>query len=181
MRIKKDKGLSADAAELRHRAEERLQVTTAELHPSVTEAEAQRLVHELEVHRIELEMQNAELRQARDEAEKAVQKYADLYDFAPVGYFTLDRKGTIRSINLTGASLIGIERSRLNGRRFDGLVANAARPVFAAFLETIFTGPAKESCEVELLTEGNAARIVQIEAVAAASGQECRMALIDIT
>ena len=88
-------------------------------------------------------MQNAELRQARDELETALEKYTDLYDFAPVGYFTLDRKGTIRSVNLTGAALMGVERSRLVGRRFGFFVTDAARPTFTACLAKIFTIRAK--------------------------------------
>ena len=86
-----------DDVELRRRAEERLEEKTGTAHPPGTEEEPLRLLHELQVHQIELEMQNAELRQARDEVETALEKYTDLYDFAPVGYFTLDRKGTIRS------------------------------------------------------------------------------------
>src|SRR5512133_2424911 len=106
----KDKDLSA-AAELRRKAEERLPAKTVELHLPRTEEEMQRLVHELEVHQIELEMQNAELSQARDEVEKALARYTDLYDFAPVGYFTIDREAGISAVNLSGASLLSVERS----------------------------------------------------------------------
>ena len=104
----------------------------------------------MQVHQIELEMQNAELRQARDDLETALEKYTDLYDFAPVGYFTLDRKGNIRSVNLTGAGLVGVERSLLVGRRFGLFVTDEARPAFTAFLEKVFTSPAKVACEVAL-------------------------------
>ena len=89
----KDKSLSTEAAELRRHAEERLLAKRAEFQHPRTEEEMQKLVHELEVHQIELEMQNTVLRQARDELEKARDKYADLYDFAPVSYFTLDHGG----------------------------------------------------------------------------------------
>ncbi len=77
----------------------------------MTAVEMQRLVQELQIHQIELEMQNEELKQARDEAEAERERYLDLYDFAPVGYFTLDRDGVIRQMNLTGARLLGLERS----------------------------------------------------------------------
>jgi PAS domain S-box-containing protein len=137
--------------------------------------------HELQVHQVELEMQNAELRQTRDEVETVLGKYTDLYDFAPVGYFTLDREGIIRSVNLTGASLLGVERSRLIGRPFGPFVTGKARSVFTAFLVKVFTNPAKEAYVVKLLKEGNSPLFVQIEAMVAASGQECRIALIDIT
>ena len=73
----------------------------------------QKLVHELQVHQIELEMQNEELRTAQIALEKSVGKYLDLYDFAPVGYFTLDRKGIILEANLTAVRLLGIEKESL--------------------------------------------------------------------
>ncbi|GFE60666.1 sensor histidine kinase [Geobacter sp. AOG2] len=179
MGIDNDKDLSA-VAELRRHAEERLRAKTAELTSPRTGDEMQRLVHELEVHRIELEVQNGELRQARDEMEKALERYADLYDFAPVGYFTLDRHGTISALNLNGATLLGIERSLLIGRRFGQFVADGARLHFTAFLDQVFAGQGKESCEITLVP-GENRLFVQIEAVAFASGRECRVAVIDIT
>src|SRR5512145_1728554 len=110
MGIDTDKNQSTGAADLRRHAEERLRAKTDELHPPLTREAMQRLVHELEVHQIELEMQNEELRQARDEVEKALDKYTDLYDFAPVGYATLSRDGVILATNLTGANLLEAER-----------------------------------------------------------------------
>ena len=127
MGIGKDKGTSTDAAEQRRSAEEQMKANAPEEGIPRSGDETQRLVHELEVHQIELEMQNAELRQAREQEEKALERYTDLYDFAPVGYFTLDRDGVIRAANLTGAALLGIERSRLIGRRFGQFVTAEAR------------------------------------------------------
>jgi PAS domain S-box-containing protein len=173
--------LDAADGELRRRAEERLNtLATAALRPQ-PENEAQRLLHELQVHQIELEMQNAELRQARDEGEKALEKYTDLYDFAPVGYFTLARDGAIHAANLSGAGLLGIERSQLTGRHFGQFVTEEHRPAFNVFLGKVFTSQGKEASEVALLNEKEQPLIVQIEAVATASMQECRLALIDIT
>ena len=177
----KDKSQLTQAAELRWQAEERLHVKSAELHQTRNQETPQRLVHELEVHRIELEMQNAELRQARDELETALGKYTDLYDFAPVGYFTLDRDEIIRTVNLTGAALLGIERSRLIGGRFGQFVAQEARPAFSAFLGKLLESRDKETCEVVLKKEGMSLLHVQIEALAGTSGDECRIAVIDIT
>ena len=168
------------ADDLRRRAEEQLQAKGAGMPLPRAEAEAQRLLHELQVHQIELEMQNEELRQARDEVEMALEKYSDLYDFAPVGYATLDREGTIRAANLTCAALLTLDRSHLIGRRLATFIAPADRPAFNALLEGIFSTPAGNTCEVALAAEGAAPRFVQLEG-AAASGQECRLALIDIT
>jgi PAS domain S-box-containing protein len=168
-------------AELRRHEEERLRTKTSESHQPRTEEEVQRLVHELEVHQIELEMQNAELYQAREDLEVSLDRYTSLYDFAPVGYFTLDRNEAISAMNLAGACLIGGVRSRLIGRLFGQFVAAADRPAFTAFLGNVLTCRVKESCEVALLNKGNQPVIVQIEAMSTASGQEFRLALIDIT
>jgi signal transduction histidine kinase len=178
MEIDKDKKQKIEAADLRWHAEERMHANTEETPAPQTGKTPQRLVHELEVHRIELEIQNAELRQARDELETALGKYTDLYDFAPVGYFTLDRNGIIRAVNITGASLLKIERSRLIGGRFGQCVAQQDRPVFIAFLGKIFASRDKETCEVALRKDG---AHVQIEAMAVKPGDECRIAVIDIT
>jgi PAS domain S-box-containing protein len=179
--LAKDKRNAAEAAELRFRAEYQLRARTAEARLSRTDAESQRLLHELEVHQIELEMQNEELRKARDEREALLEKYADLYDFAPVGYFTLDRDGIIRAANLTGASILRIERSLLLGRRFDSFLSPAVRLNFIPFLEKVFSSMDKVACEVPLKKNGKRSLHVQIDAVASASATECRLAVIDIT
>jgi len=181
MGIDKDKRPTTEAAELRRQAEERLLAKKAEFQHPRTEEEMQRLVHELEVHQIELEMQNAVLFQARNDLEKALDKYTDLYDFAPVGYFTLDHEGVVQAANLGGAGLLGMERSMLLGRRFGLFVAVEDRTAFADFLGKTLPSEGKESCELTLLGKGNQPLFAQIEAVSFASGLECHVAVIDIT
>jgi PAS domain S-box-containing protein len=124
------------------------------------------LLHELEVHKIELEMQNAELQRARDELELALENYTDLYDFAPVGYFSIDESGTIRESNLTGAALLGIERSRLVNRRMGSFVSPESQPVFLEFLKRVFTSPKNHQCEALLLRQGGGAFWAEIRATA---------------
>jgi len=179
--MKKDKTPSADAAELRRRAEARLRADKVKGVPARAEADSQRLVHELQVHQIELEMQNEELQQARAELEAALGEYTELYDFAPVGYLTLGRDGAIHRVNLTGARLLGVERARLTGRLFELFVGEADRTSFKAFLEKVFASQAKEVCEVALLEEGKSPLTVQISATVSKDGQECRVVLADIT
>ncbi len=174
--MKKDKR-SLDPDELRRRAEEALR--EQEPSPRVPGDDPQKLLHELQVHQIELEMQNEELRQARDEAEATLEKYTDLYDFAPVGYATLDRAGIIRGINLTAAALLDKERSLLIGRSFAPFVA--APSSLNAFLGRAIASRGKEACELALVANGQAPRTVRMEAVAGTSGQECRVAILDIT
>jgi PAS domain S-box-containing protein len=173
--------LPPTAAELRRRAEERLRKQHPKSRPGRTEADTERLVHELEVHQIELEMQNEELQKARGDMEVALERYSELYDFAPVGYLTLDREGTIREANLTSASLLGIERSRLVKRSFGFCVSAADLPVFNAFLDKVFESKAGEFCEVTLLKEGKHRFEARITAAATESGQECHAVLEDIT
>jgi PAS domain S-box-containing protein len=182
MGIDKEKREAKEAAALRRRAEETLKAKRAEA-PSTsrTDADSQRLLHELQVHQIELEMQNAELLQSRDAVETALEMYTDLYDFAPVGYFTLDSEVIIRGVNLTGASLLGIDRGRLIGRRFDSFLSSEDRPTFIPFLGKVLASQVKEACEVALQKSGVSSLFVQIEAMATASGEECRIAVIDIT
>lgn len=168
-------------AELRRRAEDRLNSVAAENSIPLTEDETQRLLHELQVHEIELEMQNAELQNARDEMETALEKYTDLYDFAPVGYFTLDSSGTISEVNLAGASILNIERCRLLGQCLGKYFTVNYRLAFKSFLDRVFICQGKETCEFELLTEGRKSFFVQIEAIGTATGQWCRLAVIDIS
>lgn len=166
---------------LRRRAENYLQSQTSDKKVSRTDDETQRLLHELQVHQIQLEMQNAELCRVRDELEKSLVMYTDLYNFAPVGYFTLTHDGTIQAVNLTGARLLDTERSYLRGQRFAQFVTAEDRAAFAFFLRKIFAGQDKVEGEVTLLNAEKQPLIVRIEAVMTESMQECLFALIDIT
>jgi len=133
------------------------------------------------VHQIELELQNEEIRQARDQMEIEMERYSDLYDFAPVSYLTLDREGAIREANHACANLLGTVRSRLVKQRFGLFVAAADLAAFNGFLHKVFESKARESCEVTLIMEGKNAVEVRIDARAAVSGRECRAVLEDIT
>lgn len=111
------KGTSALSAS----AEEKLSkspVVSAEPEDKTPEA----IIHELHVHQIELEMQNEELNRVQLELEESRDKRQGLYDFAPVGYFTLTHNGIIKDVNLTGATLLGMPRPKLIGRGFGCLL-----------------------------------------------------------
>src|ERR1039457_3486072 len=180
MGIDKDKTASA-STDLRHQAEKLLKAKLPETGILQVDGDALRLLHELQVHQIELEMQNDELRRAKDDLEAAVAKNTELYDFAPVGYLTLDRDGMIKSINFAGAGLLGSERSQLIGQRIGLFVAFTDRPIVTTFLDAVFTGQVKETCEVTLLSDIKLPLVVQVEAVTTASGQDCNFSLTDIT
>ena len=185
---------AAEPAALRRRAEERLQQRRlGEAGCPAGTAEAQRQVHELQVHQIELEMLNDELQRAEAELGAALARYTDLYDFAPAGYFALDREGVVRGANLTGANLLGVERSRLLNCRFCSFVADADRPACVALIARAFASGAKESAEVALASAGRPASRsalggegagplwVQIEATVSEDGQECRAVVVDVS
>jgi PAS domain S-box-containing protein len=178
-----------DPTELRRRAETRLRGQRkgqrSKSGDQKSEADTVRLLHELEVHQIELEMQNAELQKARNELEVTLEKYTSLYDFAPVGYFSLDESGVILEVNLTGAAMLGVDRSRLINRRMLRFVVPESQPLFVAFLERVCGGTGKQACEVALLKEDATVFWVSVHGTAAisASGSQksCRVAVSDIT
>ena len=143
-------------------------------------AEIRKLFQELRVHQIELEMQNEELTRARVELETLLRQYADLYDFAPVGYFTLALDGTINQVNLAGAKLLGVERGALIKRRFESFVLAKSRTTFHAFLDKVFANASKETCEIAIQIKGADPVWTHIEAISE-DGQECRAVVIDIT
>jgi PAS domain S-box-containing protein len=127
------KALPPGLSDLRQRAEEQLQAEAA-ITEELSSTEATRLIHELRVHQIELEMQNEELRQAQVRLEESRSKYADLYDFAPVGYLTLDDQGKILEANLTATTFLRVERRLLLGQFFPLFLVESDRKDFRQLL-----------------------------------------------
>jgi len=172
--------LRANPETMRQRAEARLLQTSQDIPRTVWENT--QLLHELQVHQIELEMHNEELRYAYDEADALRERYADLYDFAPVGYFTLDAQGVIVNLNLAGAVLLGIKGSQKGRHRFAAHVVASDLPAFATFHEAVLKAGQKLVCEVVLsATSQRSEATVRIEAVPDEEGNECRMAVTDIS
>jgi two-component system, cell cycle sensor histidine kinase and response regulator CckA len=142
-----------DDSELRRRAEEKLKETTRRSE-ELSEMSPERmatLVHELEVHQIELKMQNDELRRIQGELENSRDKYSHLYDFAPVGYFTMSEKGIIEDVNLTGADMIGIERSALIGEPFSRSILREDQDSFYKHRQGLLETETPQSCELRLV------------------------------
>ncbi len=167
-------------ATLRKRAEERLM--QAAVAAPTTDWDKARLVHELQVHQIELEMHNEELRHAYEEADSLRERYADIYDFAPVAYFTLDPLGVILDVNLAGAVLLGIKGSQKNRHRFAAFVSADHLDAFNHFVDDVLHTNRKMVCETVLSASSQHPEItVKIEAVPDEARQECRMVVMDIT
>lgn len=145
-------------------------------------ADTQKLLHELQVHQIELEMQNDELCAARAEVEAGLQRYTELYDFAPIGYLTLERDGTIRQANLAGVGLLGLARSQLKRQRLGAFIPPEFLPAFNAFLRQTFASRIAASCELVLCPAGQLPlRHVHITGIADDSWQTCKLVVQDIT
>jgi len=154
---------------------------TSETTAPCTHTVSENLLQAYQLRQHELELQVAKLRAANEELEKSRNKYALLYDSAPVGYFTFDRQGGIRTVNLTGANLLGSESATLASQRFEHFVANEDRFIFADFLRMVFLGRDKMTCRVKLSVAGRPPVYVRIEAMAAGMGDECHAAMVDIT
>lgn len=176
----KQKPVETSAA-LRRRAEAELRSAS----PPQPAGDPRRLLHELQAHQIQLEMQNEELRDAREHLEASVEKYTDLYDFAPVGYFSLDEMGRIQEVNLTGATMLQVERSKLLQRRFAGFVSRDHLPTLETFLQDVFASADKQVCELAIETGSKRSVWVDLQATKSAfpvdGSPRCRIAVSDIS
>jgi two-component system cell cycle sensor histidine kinase/response regulator CckA len=169
---------------LRKRAEEALRLQTGDLKEPSTE-DVQSLIHELKMHQIELEMQNEELRRAQIELEESRNKYSDLYDFAPIGYFTFDKNGLILDVNLRGAKKLGVERSFLIKKPLFLYIAPDSKNTFYLHLKQVFSTKIRQTCELKLVGKGGIQFYAQLESLLVQDGRgkfsQCRTAIIDIT
>lgn len=156
---------TSDSTPLRRKAEEIYSKRNIDLKLPKTEEEIRVLVHELQVHQIELELQNEELQRAIAIAEEMRDRFFDLYNFAPVGYFTFGENGAIREVNLAGADLLGFEREKLLNRRFQVFLVQEDIPLFNNFCRDLFETKINQSCEVRINKENMPPITVMIEGV----------------
>lgn len=179
--MKKQKQPSMEAGILRRKAELLLEKNALKNGSQFTDANNMRLIHELEVHQIELEMQNEELTQAKEEAEIASQKYLELYDFAPSGYFTISIDGKIIDLNLRGSQLLGKDCKFLKNSLFGLFVSPDTRLIFDNFLKRIFSGKTKETCELTLSVHKHPPIYVYLTGMISGNGEKCLVNMIDIS
>ena len=182
-----DETLLGDASELRLRAEEMARADAA-LWPEninhLSPEEAQRTLHELRVHQIELEMQNEELRRTQVELADSKASYVDLYDFAPVGYCAVSEQGLILKANLTAAGLLAVARSALVRTQFGRFVVPEDEDVYYLHRKQLFASGAPQVCELRLLRKDSSPFWALLEATAAqdADGMPvCHVVMSDIT
>jgi PAS domain-containing protein len=177
---KKEQNLT-DAQMLRKKAEEQLKEKQKKVDKPVLETDVKKLLHELQVHQIELEMQNEELRQANETAEAALKKYTMLYDFAPMGYFTLNSDGSICDLNFTGAEMLGDKRISLISSNFKLFISQESQSEFNKFFNKLYTDNTKESCEVILGFDNGPLYHVYMEGIVTGDDRNCLLSVVDIS
>ena len=169
---------------LRKRAEQVFQENNAKI-PTSPCHDIERVVHELQVHQIELKLQNEELRRIQVELEDSRQKYIELYDFAPVGYYTFDEMGYITHVNLAGAALVGIERRELIGRRFSAFLDDESQRRFYLHCRGVLESGSQQLCELRLMKKDGAQVNIFMKSGRRSSlidqSPEIRSAVTDIT
>ena len=136
--MKSQTELTAELAALRQRVAALLVKQTEDEETISSELGNMKLIHELEVYQIELQMLNDELIRARLKAEEEADKYLELYEFSPSGYFTLSNEGVILDLNLSGETMLGKNRSKLRNSRFGFFVSMDTRAEFNHFLTKVF-------------------------------------------
>jgi signal transduction histidine kinase len=183
--MKKENTNTTEAASLRQKAEEQLKrkhsaktsPLTALIERSRSEPVTLKLLHELEVQQIELEMQNEELQLAVDKAAIATK----IYDFAPAGYFTLNHNCTIFQLNLSGARLFAGNCSDLVNRKFETYITPDTLPNFKDFFRRVFESETKQTCELRLTIDGNPTVFIHVDGIRSGNEQKCLLTAVDIT
>ena len=162
-----------------------MQQNEESIEPAKASVDALALVHELQVHQTELEMQNEELKRLKLETEIALERYSDLYDFSPIGLVTLDEKRHILEVNIAGAELLGVKKHNLLNKHFGLFIAQEDRPSFDAFYNKTLESSTRQTCELSLLRGEVPTVYARIEGIATSGltlkRRQCRIAISDIT
>ena len=171
----------SESQNLRQKAEEVFKNKLSASASKLSEANTLKLIYELEVHQIELELQNEELKLAQAAAYETAEKFTELYDFSPTSYFSLSKEGKIVELNLGGAKMLDKERSLLINKMFGFFVSNDTKQIFNHFIKKVFITGSKETCEVTLLTTGGEQMYVLLTGIATENGKQCLISAFDLT
>ena len=166
---------------LRQKAEDKLAKESMNSDKKLTEIDVLKINHELQVHQIELEMQNEELIYSKERTDEIAEKYIDLYNIAPIGYFTLSREGIIIEANEFGSHILGINSNQLDNCTFDSFITNDDKMNFIIFLEKAFESKLIETCMVNMPDYLNAKKQILLTGNVTKSGIYCLIAALDIS
>jgi PAS domain S-box-containing protein len=178
---KKREGIKPGEAELRAHAEVKLARVPRK---AESKRPAEEVLHDLQVHQIELEMQNEELQRAQLALEESRDRYQDLYEFAPVGYFTLTNKALISEVNLTGAKLLGEERKKMLKQRFARFVTHADSDRYHRLIGSVLQHGERQTFDLALQRGDGTVIQAQLDCVRVAAGSKpptVRLTLTDIS
>jgi PAS domain S-box-containing protein len=145
-----------------------------------TATDALKLLHELQVNQVEMELQNEQLEANEHEVAHALARYREFYDSAPIGYFIVGLDGQVIECNQAGARLLKIEGDEVGGRPLVSFLADQSRPAFKGLLEALCDGGAEASCEVHSSASGGALRPLRIAAGLAPGGATVLMAISEL-
>jgi PAS domain S-box-containing protein len=169
---------------LRQRAEEFITKNPSAI-KKTPPGDVKKLIEDLRIHQVELEMQNEELRRAQLELEAARDKYADLYDFAPIGYFAFDETARIQDVNLTGADLLGPSKSKLLNLKFSAFVSPGFQDDFYFHMQGLLQTGSQQTCELQLQKKDRTPFYAKLDSIAVKDKtnnlKQIRTALTDIT
>ena len=173
--------LLANDFNLRQKAEQKLKENKLQLSMDLTEADLFSLNHELLIHQVELEMQNEELVNANERAEHISEKYIDLYNLAPTGYFTLTKDGKIVECNLAASNLLCKSQTHLAGAQLGFFVTEVSKSVFNQFIEDILVTKKTETCVISLNIYDDVNTHVLLTGHSTRDDVHCLIAVIDIS
>jgi PAS domain-containing protein len=166
---------------LRKQAEDKLAGESMKSESDLSEIDILKINHELQVHQIELEMQNDELIYSKERTDEIAEKYIDLYNFAPIGYFTLSREGIINEVNEFGSKLIGVGPDQLVNCNFDYFIIDEDKRNFVIFLEKVFESKLNETCMVSMPINQNIKKHILLTGNITKKGNFCFIAALDIS
>ncbi len=169
-----------NARKLRKIAEAKLKEKKNQAERDLMQTDLKKLTHELQVHQIELEMQNEELQKAYEATEIALKKYTMLYDMAPMGYLTIKSDGRICELNFTAADTIGERRFTLVDTNLKLFIKDESKEVFNEFIDKVFKSKIKETCKVRIGKDDTHSVLVYMEGIVVEEEKNCLLAFLEI-
>ena len=162
-----------DKTTLKNQAQEFLSKNPSAL-KDIPTMDIRQLIEDLQIHQLELEMQNEELRRLQEDLEKERDRYSDLYDFSPVGYFSMNEKGIILEANLTAASMVGVERKFLTGRPFSDFIVRDDQDIFWVHRKKLFETKARQACQLRIRKKQVSEFYAHLESIVVYNDQQNR-------
>ena len=179
--MKNESDKSEQAKKLRDKAEELIKKKFPHPKEKAADIDVHHAIQELEIHQVELELQNEELILAKAASDEIAEKYKELYDFAPSGYITFSKDGKIKNLNLTASVMLGKERAKLINTDIIAFISEDTKPIFRLFLNNVFKHNDKRLCEARLVNSSNHHTEIYMTGITNEDGNECNISMVDIS